>query len=345
MKKSLVLVLIVLMASAALFADATVGGWGRIVPFLGSADGADPSFMTEPGWSKYGRLSLRTSGSSDNNGFVLWFDTSVGANTSNDGSDWKDNILGENVYIWAQPSEMLKLYGGKVQWDTFRGKFGGGSAAFWGSSAGGEDDIFMRLYPSNGLVIEVTPAAGFTAAAAINTVADMADSFEAGQYAVGYEIEGVGLARAQYVGSNGADEYIQAAFLYTGMEGLKVDAGVKMFIDGDNDDTAIAAVGASYATGAINVTTRVKADILADDTLVDVYALLGYSLTDAPISSVNLEVGYDMTADETDSVTAYGFARKSLAAGYMSIGFGYTVPMGDNAVDQWRLPLVMEYWF
>ncbi|MBN2509901.1 MAG: hypothetical protein JXB03_06475 [Spirochaetales bacterium] len=344
MKKTLVLVLIVLMTSA-LFADVTVGSWGRVIPYVDSTDGGDPMFGTAPGWSNNGRLSIRMSASSDNNGMVCWMDTNVGDGQAN---------MGENVYVWAKPADMVKLMAGKIQWDTFRGQFGGGSAAFIGESAGGEDDIFQRLYPQRGIVLELTPVEGFTAAAAIDGGGVLVeDAIEAGQYAAGYAIEGVGLFRAQYVGSNGTGEYMQAAFMYNGMEGLKVDAGAKFFLDSDNTaNTADVALGASYSTGAIGVTTRVKADIGEDaagdaEALVDVYGMFTYSLTDAPISSVFAEVGYDMTADgNNDAVTFQITARKDMAAGYLSAGFGYKATTGNDTVDdQWRIPVVLEYWF
>jgi len=356
MKKSLVLVLIVLLASAALLADVTVGSWGRVIPYVDSTDGGDPTFGTAPGWSNNGRLSIRMSASSDNNGMVCWMDTNVGDGQAN---------MGENVYVWAAPSDMVKLMAGKIQWDTFRGQFGGGSSAFIGSSAGGEDDIFARLYPQKGVVLELTPAEGFTAAAAIDGGGALVeDALQAGQYAAGYAIEGVGLIRAQYVGSNDVDknQYINAAFMYNGMEGLKVDAGVKFYLDSDNTavdfgndvkgpKTASVALGASYATGAIGVTARVMADIQEDiatdaETLVDAYGMFTYNLTDAPVSSVSAEVGYNMTTGgDTDDITIQATARKNMGAGYLSAGFGYKAPIGDLAVDQWRIPVVLEYWF
>jgi hypothetical protein len=130
----------------------------------------------------------------------------------------------------------------------------------------GEDDIFARFEQKGAGVlfaINPIPALGIYAslgttkawsnyAAGMPAEAALGDIFGAGQYALAYAIDGVGLFRAQFVGGTygkwlyynndsigsytvtdqicdaSAWNKLQFAFAYTGMEGLTIDVGANI---------------------------------------------------------------------------------------------------------------------
>jgi len=207
------------------------------------------------------------------------------------------------AHIWAKPlgNDMITVYAGNFVVDTLRGKIGSINDGFEyftlrkaNNKAGGlftweKDQIFTRLgknvglgfgltsspvdglflglavdgpglwFDENGLFAESTATQDFTAKHAYRSI----------QVSAGYELDGIGLARVQYVGgyagslkhdqsklnesdlwnppSGGYKDFvdhvlgnnarIEAAFAYTGTEDVVVDLGFRAYLPGEVEFT------------------------------------------------------------------------------------------------------------
>jgi len=348
MKKSLVLVLIVLFVAAGLFADAGVGGWGRVITQItgSDADDSDVMFDMAPNWSgNGGRVRHDVFGNGDNVGFRAEVDGNMGDNFYS-----ASYGVGEFLYVYAMPVEMLKLSAGKFQIDTMRGGIGAatgtGTAYFSGDL---EDMLFSRMRTNDGLAAAIMPAEGVDILALISGSpaggdSTMEDATKTIQVGAQYKIEGVGRIRAQYIGENTwggsvASEDVQAAFEYTGMDGLKVDAGLKYDLSDAEDPTKITVAG-TYAMDKINATLAAELNV-GDDFDARIFAAGIYSLENS--MSARLEVAYQMMEDD-NKVCIYPYVQKGLSNGKMTLGFKFEAAM-DAEVNTWALPLMIEYWF
>lgn len=381
MKKSLVLVLIVLLASSALYADVSVGAWGRIITSVYGmtidGESGDPMVDMLPNWNPgaaSGRVGFKIIGSAEDIGFELDVDGDMGDNFYA-----ASMSVGEFMYIWAKPMDIIKVDAGKFQIDTLRGKFGGKSGAgthyVQNGSGDMEDAIFARMRTGHGIGVEVTPVEGATLQAVLSMGVDgteglLEDATKTIQIGGGYNIEGVGLIRAQYIGENAwggavASQDVGVAFAYMGMEGLLVDAGVTIDIS-DVDimpNKTSVALGASYSiSDAIKATlcaqVNLGQDIAEESTTRIALHLLGTYALDGGLTA-NLEGALLTGPTQTDVVSGlnemafnvYPYVRKNLANGYTSIGFKFESStlsadgMDDLTASMWSLPIVLEYWF
>jgi hypothetical protein len=385
MKRFLILLIVVVMAVPTLFADVTVGAWGRIILTVDgtdaedvNGDAQDPTMETAPNWGGAGgRVGFVVKGSADKIGFVF----NVNGNVTGDyyGSSMG---VGDELKIWVKPIEMLKISAGRILIDSLRGKFGMSSAAgdhLWVGGGDFEDKIFARNRFSSGLAAELTPMAGVTLNAGINyelmTDVDadpntpdeavpqtVEDTVKTVQISAGYAIEGIGLIRAQYIGENTqavASEDMQVAFALTMVEGLLVDLGLTIDLAdpdvGDPDDPYLA-LGASYQiTDAISA--ALYADVMFSDMLPLFIGLTGsYSMGDV---SLNAELGFNMMKVElgpdvdmtTTNIEIYPYARMGLGNGYCSAGVKISMnsvaitDLDTESVMKWQIPVVLEYWF
>ena len=271
MKKVLLIVALLTISLTLTFGQAAVGGWGRgiFVPVI-VADG-DPTAVSAVSWGPGGtRIGFTISGSSDNVGMqadVLVDNGAVG--------------VGDQQKIWVKPIEMLTLSVGRAFDDTLRGN-GGFVANNWfryEAAMAGDDYVFARVGvgdPVN-FCASVTPADGAYVYLAFGgndqldlqgwiwggpPVADepvVTTMFKTGQYGAGYDIPGIGMIRAQFVGAYSATDdpngFINAAFKLTMVEGLMLDLGAFIPMDGSNQgivmDNLHPALGAAGTTAVI----------------------------------------------------------------------------------------------
>jgi len=369
MKRFLVLLLVAVMAVPALFADVTVGGWGRIIlSTTGNDGGGDPTMDMGPNWGGNGRVRFAIAGSADQIGFNFDVDGDGGAK-------WEDYSINaaEQLCIWIKPIDMIKITAGQKQVDTLRGKFGATSAAATNNISSGdlEDGIFPRTRVGLGVIIEATPVEGLTIILSHeyeNGVVDLvapgnprdtsvAETLKSLQVSVGYSIEGIGLVRAGYfgetihydadltqVGATGvAPQDIAVAFNLTAVEGLNVDLGFRMDISDAKDSTMIS-LGASYQVmDPLKLTLLAQMQLNADavdNGRIGVGLNVAYNLG---AISLNLETSAKILENDTN-VMIYPYARMGLGNGYTSAGFKLDLGI-DAETMTWTVPVVLEYWF
>jgi hypothetical protein len=370
MKKLVSVLFALLLVGSFAFAEVAVGSWSRIifVPAASSSqDGAENTAFTGPSWAKGARVGLGFSASSDQAGMKL----DVHAN----GTVLE---IGDQAKIWVQPVPMLKIQAGKVQEDTLRGKFDdsnilNGLAGFNGVP--GKDTYFTRFYPKAGLVISSTPAEGVFVAAALDagawdktwnpTVGEEGfeytaqdtlteDMIKTVQIGGGYTIPNIGLARAQYIGGlDNAPAWLEAAFAYTGMEGVLVDAGLKFNIGESKTAKNSVAVAGSYTKDALYALVRayygfgddtLKTPVAGDDKAVMKFSTdVSYKVAD-PLS-VGIEASFDKH-DKPVIIDVLPYIQIASGAGKLKTGFLYesrNKEAGDYTA--WAIPVMVEVGF
>ena len=253
------------------------------------------------------RVDFRFNGAADFVGFQIHSNTESG----NLGE-------GDNGYhIWAKPfeSDILKLTVGRFLDDTLRGKIGnldGGFSNFvLGCGIWEEDPIFARFatwdgtknhpdhsYAHNGFMISSAPIEGlfiglmvdgsmYANWAGAGSGTKAADMYRYMQIGAGYEIDGIGHIRAQFIGGflgkyddkkiedkfwkkdfelpdEGKPARIEAAFALTAVENLLVDLGLKFWLPVEFSDDHVkfnngieAHLGAQFNMDALGIGARV----------------------------------------------------------------------------------------
>jgi hypothetical protein len=364
MKKLVSVLFALLLVGSFAFAEVTVGSWNRII-FVpaASVDGSDNGAVTGPTWANGARVGLGFAASTDQAGMKL----DVYANGTS-------LVIGDQAKIWVQPFSMLKIQAGKVQEDTLRGKFDdsnilnglGGDVGFNGVP--GKDTYFTRFYPKAGMVVSSTPTEGLFIAAALDAgpwgddgtgkaipqttlTEDMLKTIQIG---AGYTIPNVGLARAQYIGGlENAAAWMEAAFAYTAMEGVLVDAGVKFNVGESKTGKNSVAVAGSYTKDALYALVRSyfafgdKADpdtgIVDDKAWMKFSTDLSYKVAD-PLS-VGLEASFDKH-DKPVIIDVLPYIQIASGAGKLKTGFLYesrNKEAGDYTA--WAIPVMVEVGF
>jgi hypothetical protein len=154
--------------------------------------------------------------------------------------------LGNNVKVWWQPIKWLKLTVGKYWEDDLRGTNDDGVAFIFPnkpfnvnifdrfSNPGPEGDnadvmgLHLALTPINGLYIGAGIPLGTISNWEIGPdIGNFVTAYKKGQYAVGYNIPGIGHIRAQYIGSDSDNEKAQVAFKLSDriLQGFSFDFG------------------------------------------------------------------------------------------------------------------------
>jgi len=354
-----VLFALLLVGSFAFAADPGIsfGGWGRMIfnATQGGDSFDDNTTSMGPSWASGGRVKFSVAGNSDNAGFL----TEIGTN-----GDGKAFVT-DNAKIWIKINDMVKFQAGRIKQDVLRGKIG--DDAFFGNP----DAVFQRFYPKAGLLVDLTPAEGVYLGAAIDAASGLKDkdgnpiyarttedAFKTIQVGGGYKIANLGHIRAQYIGGlDDAAKYINAAFAYTAMEGLVVDAGVKFQTEADaaqhtvQVDTsyskdalsAIVRVGASFGTGTASAT-------VGGTTVTATYDDLGISgswdlsyVVAAPFA-VGFEGSVANQGDDNLDYSILPYAKAGYSNGYLKAGFKYDSNDSGDSAD-WAIPIVLEYWF
>jgi hypothetical protein len=380
MKKALAILMTLALVASAATAEITWGAWGRGVFVPAQSNGTDTTAITQASWTGNPRIGFSVNGAADNMGFHVDLT-----------GDVADVGIGDNAKIWWKANDMFKLEIGKVQFDALRGKIGDSSfKQYTGWICGDEDVIFTRFYPACGAVVEITPAEGLVLAAAVDpsSAGMKAETvYQKIQVGAGYTIAGVGQIRAQYVGNtnDAADKMgrIEAAFAYTGVEGLTLDIGGKYFLPYTSTVAALtvtsaapiqASVGANFKKDAFGLFARVDTafagsvktsgsflGINMESTAntgmsIKAYVVPSYSLD---FATVGCDIGYSMTGDSTltaagttstvaKASSALGFCpyiEKGNSNGKIKAGFAVQAPMTADAKLQWAVPVLLEYWF
>ena len=246
MKKIVGTIAAVAVAAGVAFADVGIGSWGRaIFSPVGTLDGGKTFVSNETiswmGGKGTSRMGFSVHGESENVGFNV--------DLKADGY----SVLGINdtAFFWAKPWSFLEVKIGKVQDDTGRGNLCYGMFNWWrmGFGGTGEDLTFTRFGnggggQANGAIVKITPIEGLWIIGAFNLNDTVSNTVEAtkvfgnqSQYGVGYNINGVGSFRAQYIArANGTDikgntignSCAEVAFDLTAVDGLYVTVGAQI---------------------------------------------------------------------------------------------------------------------
>ena len=278
MKKIVGTIAAVALAAGVAFADVGIGSWGRSVWTPVAYDDADGKVKSWEGISwggTFSRVGITVHAESENVGFALDMNAD---NYSSTGIGVHDI-----AHFWAKPWSWLEVKIGKTQDDTGRGNIAYGMFNWKRMGAGwtGEDVTFTRFGngtggQAQGAIVKVTPVEGLWAIAAF----DVQDNGEAvstfgnhAQYGIGYEIDGIGHIRAQYIGGKNTtdvdgstvpEDQINAAFDLAAVENLYLTVGAyiplhlnrgNINVTGEKIEETIPqvklAVGASYKVAAV----------------------------------------------------------------------------------------------
>ena len=239
MKKIVGTIAAVAVAAGVAFADVGIGSWGRAVWTPVAYDDADGKVKSWEGISwggNFSRVGITVHAESENVGFALDMNA----------DDYGNKGIGVHdiAHFWAKPWSWLEVKVGKTQDDTGRGNIAYGMFNWKRMGAGwtGDDVTFTRFGnggggQAQGAILKVTPVEGLWIIGAF----DVQDNGEAvstfgnhAQYGVGYNIEGIGHIRAQYIGGEKttdmdgntvAKDQINAAFDLAAVENLYLTVG------------------------------------------------------------------------------------------------------------------------
>jgi hypothetical protein len=349
MKKFFVALLAFALVAGNLFAEVSFGAWGRgvFVPFrtyiIGNDDSKNTSTAaTEVGWGALPNFAFQFSISGENIGLISNFDF---ATPGRDG----------NLYTWWRPNDLFKLDIGYVRWDVLRGISVAESFQndkYTGSNPAHEDFIFHRFATADwwstnpGAVLEITPVANLYIGAAINTGAytnskddTLEDIYKNSQYAIGYNIDGIGLIRAGYFGKNSqgiGNQLVQGAFKVTAVEGLVLDIGVGYGLDQDgrdNKNNLTVGLAATYGTDVFGVGATVGAWLGGDGDAGGDYPKVEVVLNPyVPLSFATVGLGVDFgLALGQENSTHIGFdvyIQKGFGGGQIKAGVAADIQPG-----------------
>jgi len=299
MKKLLAVLVVFALIAGTAFAQVNLGAWGRaaITPlkFVGAnqINGSE-----EPGSEGEAYVFTRTTwGGGIRVGVSLsgWSDF-VGFNLDINGDDVWNVGAGDFVSIWAKPfsNDFLKITAGKFNEDALRGKLGEFTASdihdlYRGGH--GNDDIFNRFQAWKGFLLSSSPMDGLFIGLLVKNDSDdflAPVAYREMQIGAGYNIDGIGHVRLQYVGgwsgtwdtaSKDDMKYFQKddgsfrdnpsriefAFALTAVDNLLVDLGFKYnlpitvktgTIEGTVGQGAQLALAAKYNMDALGIGFR-----------------------------------------------------------------------------------------
>lgn len=362
MKKALAILMIFALVASVAVAEVSIGAWGRgiFVPVQNSgADDADNMTSIQKTWEGMAtnsepRIKFSVNGNSDNVGFQFEINND-GAAVGKDGQQ----------KIWVKPVDMVTVVMGRYFEDTLRGNTAFGSFD-WIRAYGndnGEDITFTRICSGadnknwnstpTGFLVTARPVdAVFVAVNLADAYGLTEDLFNKVQVQFGYDIDGIGLFRAQYFSrdlAGDADGTIEVAFKLTMVENLYADFGFRMFT---NDD--VGALGAAkekdvsayakYSMDAIVLHAQTIFKLMDDDNAYTFGAGVDYDMGDG--IGVQGDVHYfndiwDKAGNGETAFTFFAGVKKGFSNGL--IGAGVQVLSAEDTA--WAIPVRMEYWF
>jgi hypothetical protein len=169
--------------------------------FLPAMGGADTVGNVSESWGANStRVGINIQGTSENVGFQIDINTDTGA-----------PVAGDQAKIWAKPIPEVKMQLGRIFDDTFRGSTSWGA---WNwlryANMTGDGSVFARVgeYGQTNFEVAVTPMDALTIFAGLggnglNLMAvtpETTEIFKNAQIGFGYNIENIGVLRAQYIG-------------------------------------------------------------------------------------------------------------------------------------------------
>jgi len=375
-----VLFALLLVGSFAFAADpaVSVGSWSRFIFVPASSiDGADNTAFTGPSWANGSRVGVGFSASTEQAGMKLDLHSNGNAFAVGDQAKiWVQPISMLKIQVGKVQEDTLR---GKFDDSNILN----GLAGFNGVP--GKNAYFTRFQPTLGMVVSLTPAEGIFIAAALDaantvdetitimtdddddaTTPDVKTVYKTGstktvnsglttedmmkkiQIGAGYTIPNIGLARVQYIGGLDTDpKPIEAAFAYTGMEGVLVDVGLKFNTEAKIAQNSFAAAG-SYTKDALYALVRAQvlfgeAAAKYDDLGYKASTDLRYNVAD-PVS-VGLEASYQKLGDPV-ILNVLPYVQVASGAGKLKTGFLYesrNKEAGDYT--SWALPIMVEVGF
>jgi hypothetical protein len=384
-------------------AKITWGAWGRALfsPIVSNDDG-DNVPRDDASWGGDSRLGFTIKGESENVGFHI--DMKVDGGTL--------ETVQDQQKVWVKPNEVVTIEAGpNVFYDELRGnsEFGGWNWLRY-SGMEGEDNIFARGQAGGGDGTRTPNASagsivhadtnGLHVFGAVNIIEegdeiaigdDTRDAdgdgvtdreqyttalmFQRGQYGIGYELEGLGLVRAQYIGkayvkdlaSDELESYgiINAAFkIDQAIENFYIDFGAFMPTDEDNTngDNTTLAVYARYTMGNLTPHFLFEAELDKEDAEGDedtgMKAGLGLDISLSEGYVINTDIRYHnetavATADVDDQIAFMVGFQQEFDNGKWGVAFqGTTHNFCDDSVIKedvddfaWAIPVKLEYSF
>jgi hypothetical protein len=326
MKKALAILMTLALVGSLSFAEVKIGAWGRglFVPYYNDGDSDATSFNTVSWGGPNARVGISIIGSSDNAGFEIDMNMDGGS----------AGISDQNK-LWVKPTDKVKAEIGVVFDDTLRGNACYGTWNWLRTSTMGEDSIFPRINTGNGgFVLSATPVEALYVVASVNNIKNSVlqeDLLKNAQYAVGYTIANIGTIRAQYIGvytpaTTTAEEVdsslINAAFKFTGMENLYVDAGI--FIPTNADDFGkYDMMFNAFASYKVNAAT--------------LYASAGFATDCADYENLDgelaMDLGFGVDYALAGGVTLSADIRNQNSAGTYVYGNGVTYSIAGTNVQ------------
>jgi hypothetical protein len=328
MKKALAILMTLALVGSLSFAEVKIGAWGRglFVPVYNDGDSDATSFNTVSWGGGNARVGISIIGSSDNAGFEIDMNMDGGS----------AGISDQNK-IWIKPMDKVTASVGVVFDDTLRGNACYGTWNWIRCSTMGEDSIFPRINTGNGgFVLSAAPVEGLYAVASINNIGKSVlqeNVMKNAQYAAGYTIANIGTIRAQYIAVYDAakdldQSKINAAFKFTGMENLYVDAGI--FIPVNKDDFGMYDMMinafASYKVSAATL-----------------YASGGFATNSGDYDHVDgqlaMDLGFGVDYALAGGVTLSADVRNQNSAGSIQYGNGFGYPDPADATKTLQAPI------
>jgi len=356
MKKIVGTIAAIALAASSAFAGVGIGGWGRGIWQPVAGNGKDiigvscPSWMWGAGYQGP-RVGISIHAESENVGF------NIDMNGDNGGIG-----AGDTQFIWVKPWSFLELQVGKVQDNTLRGDGCFGAFNWLRNSemaSLGEDLTFTRLGDGaasqvKGAIVKVTPVDGLLIEAALKADGSkVEDILKEGQYAAGYDIAGVGLLRAQYIG---ASKTVNAAFDLKAVDGLSLSVGA--FIPTESGKTMNINAYGAYGFGIVKAHALVAVGLT--DSKADILAGVGADFDLGNGIAVNADVRFGTwgTKDNANSISFLAAIQKGFSNGLVGIGFegvtkskkeadlgGKNFYFDADSTFAWQVPVRVEYWF
>ena len=354
MKKIIMAIAATAMLASAAFAEVSIGGWGRayFVPVwmtkVDSADAEIKANANEVSWGAQPAGGFTLTGGADD------IKASLHLHAGNGTSGGK---AVDAYTVTATPFDFLTvvLGGGDSHDDVFRGKGPNfqlrgknTSWSMWALNDG--SDVFSRVNEGDSkkyteIKVNFEPVTAY--AVFYNDLGGdlikAEDMYKNGQYGIGANLDGIGLARAQWIG-RGKEGTMEAAFALTSVENLYLDIGVKYATEKKLTVTAVPQYNAGdfgITAGLQFVNDNEKGENSLNVYLQPTYNLgNGYSLlAEAIFTAPNLE-----KVSDTALIGANCFINKGLSSGKVGAGVCFSYFM-DSKTTNFGVPVFAEYWF